>query len=524
MASADDPRTFNWLDYAQDSTRHLDIKLESSSDPTALSLLSPPSSPSFLKPSKSLADLQPSRRRPSPLDVASKRAKPYPLLTREVRQRGEDPCRMSNQQYGIPPSSGMRAGSGRAQYPDQMGQVRRPSDDGSHVSSSTSPYALAGAVPPPPFPARRSQSSSSNMATSSLTGAMGDTNFRISSQGSMNWASSQQNFPVGTSQHVYSGGPDHSGNPHFQASPTGSIESPSAPYHYPQYITGQHHPSPGSLSPISPGFGPSYSGQIPLSQGRSQQPGPSRGPLPNVQPDAYTAVPGRVGQPSAYPDPHLRPRTTRPTQERADDEIQQLHRRIRELELMNEKERSRVRELEQELATQQIVTTGGFNQDVIMSSLPSPLPTPSPQAATFQASWKARTDARTRLFCSLNRAGNALCAWHDSRRERRAYPPRMAPPGHLNCGCTFEEALFEESLSRHNVGSYHPGETVRMDPALRNPLLRLLQQRYGYRDGDFERNPVTGDWVEGEGHTYWEQKGLSGSASSRKSRSGDDRR
>ncbi|KAF8431543.1 hypothetical protein L210DRAFT_3361543, partial [Boletus edulis BED1] len=72
-------------------------------------------------------------------------------------------------------------------------------------------------------------------------------------------------------------------------------------------------------------------------------------------------------------------------------------------------------------------------------------------------SWKARTDARIRLFCSLNRAGNALCSWHDSRRERRAYPPRMAPPGCLNCGCTYDEALFEESLSRHGVGSYHPG-------------------------------------------------------------------
>ncbi|KAF8438833.1 hypothetical protein L210DRAFT_3612632 [Boletus edulis BED1] len=130
-------------------------------------------------------------------------------------------------------------------------------------------------------------------------------------------------------------------------------------------------------------------------------------------------------------------------------------------------------------------------------------------------SWKARTDARIRLFCSLNRAGNALCSWHDSRRERRAYPPRMAPPGCLNCGCTYDEALFEESLSRHGVGSYHPGETVRMDPALRNPLLRLLQQRYGYRDGDFERDPVTGEWVEGDGHLPWEQKLAAGALSER---------
>jgi hypothetical protein len=82
----------------------------------------------------------------------------------------------------------------------------------------------------------------------------------------------------------------------------------------------------------------------------------------------------------------------------------------------------------------------------------------------------------------------------------------MAPTGYLNCGCTFEEVLFEESLSHHGVGSYHPGEAVRMDPALRNPLLKVLQERYGYSDGDFERNPVTGDWAYGEGSALWEQK------------------
>ncbi|KAF7326346.1 hypothetical protein MVEN_02620900 [Mycena venus] len=150
-------------------------------------------------------------------------------------------------------------------------------------------------------------------------------------------------------------------------------------------------------------------------------------------------------------------------------------------------------------------------------SLPSPLSTP-PSTSAFQASWKARTDARIRQFCALNRAGNALCAWHDSRRERRVHPPRMAPSGYLNCGCTYEEALFEESLARHHVGSYLPGETVRMDPALRNPLLKLLQQRYGYKDGDFERDPRTGDWIPGEGHAYWEQQIQAGVPNPRRER------
>ncbi|KAG6918192.1 hypothetical protein DXG01_015980 [Tephrocybe rancida] len=138
-----------------------------------------------------------------------------------------------------------------------------------------------------------------------------------------------------------------------------------------------------------------------------------------------------------------------------------------------------------------------------MSQEPLCLPT-LPPSASFQEDWRVRTEVRTKIFCSLNKAGNALCAWHDSRRERRSFPPRNAPPGYLNCRCTHEEALFEESLARHGIGSYFLGESLRMDPMLRNPLLKLLQQRYGYQDGDFERNLVTGDWVKGEGAACWE--------------------
>ncbi len=193
--------------------------------------------------------------------------------------------------------------------------------------------------------------------------------------------------------------------------------------------------------------------------------------------------------------------------------------KVHELELINKSARDRIRELEHEVAR---VGYGATARASSSSGLPSPAASP-PNSASFNDSWRARTEARTRLFCSLNRAGNALCAWHDSRRERRAYPPRMAPPGHLNCGCSHEEALFEESLARHGVGSYHPGENVRMDPALRNPLLKLLQQRYNYRDGDFERNSLTGDWLEGEGPMRWESKAASGVATIKKNRS-DERR
>ena len=216
--------------------------------------------------------------------------------------------------------------------------------------------------------------------------------------------------------------------------------------------------------------------------------------------------------PSATPNISLN-RSSRAHFDHSDEEVRMLKNRIRELEHMNKMVRDRVRELEQ-------ISFGSSHSSP--TGIPTPMASPA-TSASFNESWRTRTEARAKLFCSLNRAGNALCAWHDSRRERRAHPPRMAPPGHLNCGCTSEEALFEESLARHGVGSYHPGESVRMDPALRNPLLKLLQERYGYRDGDFERDSITGDWMEGEGPTRWEAKASSGAIISKKHRA-DERR
>jgi hypothetical protein len=202
------------------------------------------------------------------------------------------------------------------------------------------------------------------------------------------------------------------------------------------------------------------------------------------------------------------------SREQLEDELNTLRTKVRELEFINDLV---LVELEHEKAKR------GSPSSLSQNGLPTPpystSSSPSNQSQTFQASWRLRTDARIKKFCSLNRAGNALCAWHDSRRERRAYPPRMAPPGHLNCGCTYNEALFEESLARNGVGSYHPGETVRMDPALRNPLLKLLEWRFGYKDGDFERDPGTGYWIEGEGDALWEAKAAAGPHVSRRQNS-----
>ncbi|KAG9122773.1 hypothetical protein FRC07_000708 [Ceratobasidium sp. 392] len=246
-------------------------------------------------------------------------------------------------------------------------------------------------------------------------------------------------------------------------------------------------------------FGPAaspFSGFSPQFHPRSQQ------PLNIAQALASSAGPSPMNSPAPVPlDPALGMPSSR---DQLEGELSAVRAKIRELEFLNDLLQLRVVELESDK-----------NKAPDAASKKQ-------MAPEFEASWDARTEARIKRFCSLNRAGNALCAWHDSRRERRSYPPRMAPPGHLNCGCTYEEALFEESLARHAVGSYHPGESVRMDPALRNPLLKLLQWRFGYKDGDFERDPGTGGWVDGEGEQAWESsRPAGGSSSSRRHRSNE---
>lgn len=246
-------------------------------------------------------------------------------------------------------------------------------------------------------------------------------------------------------------------------------------------------------------FGP---GPSPFSGFNTQFHPRSQAPLNIAQALASSAGPSPMNSPAAIPiDPSL---SGLPTRDQLEGELGAVRTKIRELEFLNDLLQLRVVELENDKSKAPEAPVGDK--------------TVSPG---FEASWEARTEARVKRFCSLNRAGNALCAWHDSRRERRSFPPRMAPPGHLNCGCTYEEALFEESLARHAVGSYHPGESVRMDPALRNPLLKLLQWRYGYKDGDFERDPGTGSWVDGEGEQAWEARPPNGNGANRRQRSSE---
>lgn len=304
------------------------------------------------------------------------------------------------------------------------------------------------------------------------------------------------------------------------ASPT--LSSTSSPHHGPTHAHSHSHTSHNG--PIDPSL------QEPYAHSWSHPPQPQSAQSP-IGSHSQILNPANS---YATPPPSAKPASAMSRQE-LEQELSRLKTRVNELEVVHHwfelKGMRGGQDVQHHPRLPQPLSTGhhghqhnqhgsGLNS---VPSMPSALHTPpgsidsassdhQQQAVMggvapteeFAASWRARTDARIKRFCALNRAGNALCAWHDSRRERRAYPPRQAPPGYLNCGCTDEEALFEESLARHGVGSYHPGEMVRMDPALRNPLLKLLETRFGYVDGDFERDPNTGLWVEGEGADLWE--------------------
>ena len=349
----------------------------------------------------------------------------------------------------------------------------RPNSSGSVTSSS-----LTGAMGEPTLSAHSSPSSDRSYHEPSHTSQVQST--------SMDWHS---DIPQPGNVMVAAGIPtSYYASPTTPSSHTHSSANPTI--HYPtynQYNTSDLYDQSGSFIPSTP-----YTEY-------TSRPIPSTSTPPDILPPSVSLP---------LTGPHSAPVRSSVRKESAEDELRLLRNRVRELEMEKEATNRRVRELHAAMAS-------GYPQTGIHpSGLPTPAPN-TPNVDAFQESWNARTNARIRAFCSLNRAGNALCAWHDSRRERRAYPPRMAPPGHLNCGCTFEEALFEESLARHDVGSYHPGESVRMDPALRNPLLKLLKQRYGYRDGDFERDPITLGWVEGEGPSPWETRALSGNSKKR---------
>lgn len=479
--------TFNRLEGVQGG-RSVDIKREAIEDTPSDWRLPSTSTCSFSNPqySRTVSSPPVPLRRFSSPGAHSRRTHLQSSSLRQAHSK-RDSRKVSDRRATMSHPFSSRGTPSRMLFAQADAPGRRSVDNGQRIVQSP-PYALPSAF----VQSHESmdvgpQASGSTMApTSSLSGAVGDMNIpphlwnpatRSSySNAPTSWASSahnMSNIPPNMQSHIH----------------------PTIPYNT--------TPTTGLNTARSPPFAHTFPSQMTFQQDRSPQNSP-------------TAMVGRPGSRTSFEQ------SRRPSQDATEEENKQLRKKVKELELVNEKARQRIRELEAELDGRSIGGPSIRHPDPSTGAVTSAVTGTMPTPPAVQASWKARTEARTRLFCSLNRAGNALCSWHDSRRERRVYPPRMAPVGYLNCGCSYDEALFEESLSRHGVGSYHPGEAVRMDPALRNPLLKILQERYGYRDGDFERNPVTGDWVEGEGNAMWEQKLLSGSSSSRKR--GEDRR
>ncbi|KAF8271851.1 hypothetical protein EI94DRAFT_1796718 [Lactarius quietus] len=498
------PEAFNWPERPSSSDSNPEVKLEQASDSKAFYVPSS-ATPSFASKPLPIASASPLIRRHPSSGAHLRRAKqPYSTSPHESKIRNkyaDEAAKMSSANYS-------------QQWVKSENEAER---------QQAYAFAVSGARPPirrPTFSEEGRPRSSGSRLKFSVTYER-----RLQPQqepydvaSGMVW--SQTNADVSGQPAMQTASFDGHSNPlSFQniSSPSGSLTSGSPSTSYMQYHDYNHsnYANPNTSGNHSPpifsttGYSESFNA---YPQTRSAN-----------TPAAPLIIPQLAHFPSSRGAMPITPANavaagSRPNRS-TEDELRYLRNKVRELELINESARLRIRELESELANP---ASGPLYSSSSISGLPSPA-SQLPTSPSFAASWKARTDARIKLFCSLNRAGNALCAWHDSRRERRAHPPRMAPPGHLNCGCTFEEALFEESLSRHDVGSYHPGESVRMDPALRNPLLKLLQKRYGYKDGDFEREPVSGNWMEGEGPGPWEARALAGISSHRKHRAEERR-
>lgn len=476
------------------SDPHIKLERHPSSDQWCLSQSSPSTNP--IPPFTHIPSF-PTGRTATQNTRKKRSAHPYTQPPpRASSRRHQTSSGMSAHQYGNWSSNPVKYEQSEFSSGDPSFSQRRSSDDDQqlsyHFTSDNSVRRYRPDIRP----------NSSGSMTSSLTGAMGGPN--LSTHPSPPSDRSSQDPPQPSHVQSTSIPMDwHSDIPQpgnvvvaagiptsYYASPTTPSTSTNPNLHYTnynQYNTPDLYEQSGSL--MTPTQYPEF----------TTRPGPATSTPPDI-------IPPPMSLPLT--GPHSAPVRSSMRKGSVEEELMSLRNRVRELEIEKEAAIRRLREFHASM-------TPGYPQTGIHpSGLPSPVPNPSNMDA-FQESWDSRTHARIRTFCSPNRAGNALCAWHDSRRERRAFPPRMAPQGRLNCGCTFEEALFEESLARNGVGNYHPGDSVRMDPALRNPLLKLLERRYGYKDGDFERDPITGTWAEGEGAGPWEIRALSGTAKKR---------
>lgn len=164
----------------------------------------------------------------------------------------------------------------------------------------------------------------------------------------------------------------------------------------------------------------------------------------------------------------------------------------------------RIAQLEQQLQAvqQQQRTPAGTVNPAHLFIVNSGVPAAASATLIRPDDHQMRTERRETLRKVLNRNGNRCCAWCEPRREPRKYGPRQVPEDKMTCGCTVEDALFEETLARNGVGSMETGRQ-RLDPELRHALLVLLQKRYRYQDGDFDFDHDTLIWESGGDAASW---------------------
>ncbi|KAH7100063.1 hypothetical protein BKA62DRAFT_707465 [Auriculariales sp. MPI-PUGE-AT-0066] len=127
---------------------------------------------------------------------------------------------------------------------------------------------------------------------------------------------------------------------------------------------------------------------------------------------------------------------------------------------------------------------------------------PPPQMKPSDREYIERSQLREQAICHPNRVGKAYCAWHGTARIKSNKTP---DPGNLSCDCPLKEALFEEALARHGVGSVKTGPE-RVHPDIRRALLQLLEKCFNYRDGDFDVDPATGQWIPGQTPHDWARR------------------
>ena len=139
----EDAQAYSWLQYAsQPQPRPLEIKVETATlDAQEFALISPPSSPLHLRSVPSEEAAFPSsiagRKRsfPSTSQSSLKRARPYPIVIRDIRHRTED-SKMAHQPYVTWPLPGIKGTSTRPHLVEPASPNRRSSGGDQQIPSS----------------------------------------------------------------------------------------------------------------------------------------------------------------------------------------------------------------------------------------------------------------------------------------------------------------------------------------------------------------------------------------------------